>query len=94
MELGLKRRICRTLKWTEFPLSNQEFRPFQSFKTHDLDVLRRLSGVERKVKQHHMAKWSVVAKWDSEVRYKPIGSATQSDSEELLEAARTLLGVL
>lgn len=46
IELALKARICRTLKWPEFPETNQEFRPLQSFRTHDLAVLLRLSGRE------------------------------------------------
>ena len=46
VELALKARICRTLKWPGFPESAQDFKGLQSVKTHDLDILLRFSGVE------------------------------------------------
>jgi hypothetical protein len=39
VELALKARICRTLKWSGFPQSGTEFQGLQSVKTHDLEVL-------------------------------------------------------
>jgi len=50
LELGLKARICRTLKWSGYPSTNKEFANYRSFKTHDLDVLLHLSGIEEKIK--------------------------------------------
>ena len=47
VEIALKHRICKTLKWK----TNREFQGYQSFKTHDLDVLLSLSGVEAKSEQ-------------------------------------------
>ena len=44
VETALKARICRTLKWNAYPFSASEFQKYQSFRTHDLDVLLRLSG--------------------------------------------------
>jgi len=46
VELGLKARICRTLQWDEYPTSGT----YKTFKTHDLDVLIHLTGMEDKVK--------------------------------------------
>ena len=46
VELGLKNRICKTLKWEGFPGSTKEFQGYQSFKTHNLDILLHLSGGE------------------------------------------------
>jgi len=46
VELALKARICRTLKWRGFPEKRNEFEGLQTFKTHDLDVLLSLSGRE------------------------------------------------
>lgn len=90
VEIGLKARICRTLGWTEFPDS----REYQSFKTHDLDVLLHLSGVESKVKDDNRYEWSGVAFWDSNFRYKPIGSSSETVAKDMIAAARELLHAL
>ena len=50
IELGPKARICRTLKWPCYPSTNKEFADYRRFKTHDLDVLLHLSGIEEKIK--------------------------------------------
>jgi len=94
VELALKARICKTLKWSGFPQTRSEFQNYQSFKTHDLDVLLRLSGVEARMKTKYLAEWSIVAKWDPEARYNPIGSAIKTDAELLIESAEKLLKVL
>lgn len=94
VELALKSRVCRTLKWKGFPQTRSEFQSYQSFKTHDLDVLLSLSGAEEKIKTRFFAEWSAVATWDPEARYNPIGSASRADAELLIESARTLLGIL
>lgn len=94
VELALKSRICKTLKWKSFPQTRSEFQSFQSFKTHDLDVLLSLSGAEDKIKIRYLAEWSAVTTWDPEARYNPIGSASKTDAELLIEAARKLLSVL
>lgn len=44
VELELKACICGTLKWHGYPGTRSEFRGYQSFQTHDLRVLLRLSG--------------------------------------------------
>jgi HEPN domain-containing protein len=54
IELGLKLRICKTLKWEGFPSLNREFSDFRSFKTHNLNVLLALSGIEEKVKSQFL----------------------------------------
>jgi HEPN domain-containing protein len=94
VELALKSRICVLLNWKGFPQTGSEFQNYKSFKTHNLDVLLSLSGAEEKIKTQHLAEWSAIAAWDPEARYNPIGSATASDAEFLVEAARKLLGVL
>ncbi len=94
VELSLKSRICKNLKWKGSPQSKREFQSYQSFKTHDLDVLLSLSGLEQKIKAKYLAEWSAVATWDPEARYNPIGSASKGDAELLVEAAKTLLGAL
>jgi hypothetical protein len=93
IEIGLKNRICKTLRWKDFP-PNGSFQGLQSFKTHSLDVLLKLSGAEDKIKQNFMVQWSIVAKWDPEARYEKVGSATQQGAKSMIEATKILLGAL
>lgn len=94
IELGLKLRICKTLKWDGFPSSNSEFNDFRSFKTHNLDVLLALSGIEEKVKTKFLPEWSAVTSWDPQARYNPIGTIGKADAELMIESAKKLLRIL
>jgi HEPN domain-containing protein len=94
VELALKARICRTLKWPGFPSSRSDFDGLQSFKVHDLDLLLKLSGVEGAMKARHLADWSVVTQWNPEARYKLIGTAKPSNAQDMIRAAASLLRVL
>lgn len=87
IELGLKARICRTLQWDEYPTSGK----YGTFKTHDLDVLLHLSGLEDKVKLKYMAAWSIVAQWNPEARYNPIGNVNDTDAKDMLDSTKELL---
>jgi HEPN domain-containing protein len=87
VELGLKARICRTLQWDEYPTGQN----YKSFKTHDLDILLHLTGLEDKIKLKHMTDWSIVAQWNPEARYKTIGSISESDAIDMLESTKELL---
>lgn len=91
IELALKARICRTLKWTAYPDTRKEFEGLTSFKIHDLDILLRLTGRETFVKTTLLTEWSAVVEWSPEARYKPIGSAKASDAKLMLESAIVLL---
>jgi HEPN domain-containing protein len=94
VELALKNRICKTLKWKQFPQSRSEFQSYQSLKTHDLEVLLSLSGVEEKIKLNYLAEWSAVSSWNPEARYNPIGITTKSVTENFLESVKVLLKAL
>lgn len=94
IETALKARICKVLKWPEFPLTKNEFQGYTTFKTHDLDILLSLSGIEKKIKRSYFADWSTIAQWDPEIRYKPVGSATKNETESMLASAKKLLDVL
>ncbi len=87
MELALKHRICKTLKWDDYPASNK----LNNFKTHDLDLLLLLSGVKKKINAELWAEWSGVSGWTSELRYKPAGNVTKEETRLMIEAAKTLL---
>ena len=94
VEIALKARICRTLKWSEFPGTTAEFKGLQSVKTHDLEVLLKLSGVEGRIKTKHMAEWSVVLNWDPEKRYQTTGTFTDQQARDVVAAATKLLKVI
>lgn len=94
VELALKARICRTLKWAGYPATGREFEDYKSFKTHDLDVLLHLSGIEGRIKTQFFAEWSAVAQWNPESRYAPIGGATQADANLMVGSTKILLSKL
>jgi len=94
LELGLKARICRTLKWSGYPSTNKEFANYRSFKTHDLDVLLHLSGIEEKIKTIFFGDWSNVANWNPEARYEPIGTVSEADAYNMINATKNLIKVL
>jgi len=91
IESGLKLRICKTLNWVGYPSTNREFNDFKSFKTHNLDVLLALSGIEEKVKTQFLTEWSSTAIWDPEARYNPIGTMNKREAELMLNSAEKLL---
>jgi hypothetical protein len=93
VELALQARMCRTLKWSEFPGTAAEFKGLQSIKTQDLEILLRLLGVERRIKTKHLAEWSVVLDWDPEKRYQRTGF-TEEQAGDIVKAATKLLSVL
>jgi HEPN domain-containing protein len=55
VELALKAKICQTLNWPGYPSTAGEFRDYQSFRTHDLDVLLHLTGREEFIKTSRRA---------------------------------------
>ena len=91
VELALKARICKTLKWSEFPDDNSKYR---SLRTHDLHVLLHLSGIEAEVAAQFKAEWSIVMEWNAVLRYRKLGTATDVEAGEMIGAAKNLLKVL
>jgi HEPN domain-containing protein len=94
IELSLKARICKTLKWSVFPSSNSEFQNCQSFKVHNLDVLLHLSGFEEEIKQEQMSDWSNVKNWNPENRYKTISLVSKEEAKMMLSSVKELMKVL
>lgn len=94
VEIALKARVCRTLKWTGFPESLREFGDYRSFQTHKLLVLLRLSGIEDRIKNQYMADWSIASTWAPEARYNPVGGVTPLEAETMIKAAEVLLKVI
>lgn len=95
VEIALKARICRTLRWTNFPETPAEFKTKQSLRTHDLDALLDFTGVQARIQQPPLkTDWSTVKLWNPEQRYRPVGTKTAGDAEDMIAATRKLLDVL
>jgi hypothetical protein len=92
VELALKARICIVLGWQGYPSTTGEFRDYQSFRTHNLDILLHLSGREKKIKLNFLAEWSSIAQWDPSARYKAVGAANISDATLMISGTKKLLG--
>ena len=89
VELALKARICKMLDLRVYPDSGEISR---SFKTHNLDDLLRLSGLQNKFdvaisrSPTLLANWSVVTNWSEQFRYHPVGTSSQAQAQEVLAA--------
>jgi len=94
VEIALKARICRTLRWTEFPATAGEFQKFKSLQTHNLETLLALSGIRERVKLSFNWEWSVVTEWNPEQRYDPVGTQTVTSSGDMIAATRKMLRAL
>jgi len=94
VEVALKARICRALRWTEFPETAREFDGYKSLRTHRLDVLLHFSGEETRIKTRLMPEWSIVATWEPEVRYRRVGKAKAGDAADMVQAARNVVAAL
>ena len=95
VEIALKARICRTLKWaTGFPESSAEFKLKNNLKTHDLESLLEFTAIQDKVKLHHFTDWSTVNTWKPEQRYNTPGTKTLTDANDVIQATQNLLRIL
>jgi len=91
VELALKARICKTLRWNGFPESRKEFENYKSFRTHNLDVLFTLSGMDTKIKQIYLFEWSIVTKWNPEIRYSTSGITNRHDANDMIKSILNLI---
>ncbi len=90
IELSLKAKICETLHWNEFPFTTNEFKAYQTFRTHDLDILLHLSGIESVIRGSYLSEWSIVSAWNPEDRYRMTG-ATATEAGSIINSSETLL---
>lgn len=91
VEIALKYRICKTLRWSAFKLKLGKL----DFKIHDLADLLALSGVETRIKVKYLAEWSIVEMWKPEQRYEvPAKPPTDKEARDMIEATAKLIGYL
>lgn len=95
VEIALKARICRMLKWAGgFPETQAEFKAKSGLKTHDLEGLLEFTGIQDKVKLRYFSDWAIANKWKPEQRYSPPGTKTLTEADDMIQATQNLLKVL
>lgn len=94
VEIALKARICRTLRWSGFPSTPSEFQNVKSVQTHNFEALLLFTGLESRIKVVQYDDWVIVKKWTPEQRYNPVGTQTMTDAADIIAAARALLEIL
>ena len=90
LELILKRKIVLVLDWDGYPNNNNEFQDYKSFRSHDLNVLLKLAGLEKKIQADTtaLARWQIANVWNSEIRYREVGKVTEAEASDIIEATR------
>ena len=94
VEIAVKERICRTLRWPGFPDTGSESQGLNNFKVHNLETLLHLSGAEHRVKPALNADWSIVTKWNPEQRYSPRGVKAAKDADDMIAATESVMKVI
>jgi HEPN domain-containing protein len=90
VEIALKARICRCLKWSDFPSG----RGGERLKVHDFEMLLNFSGQDAKIKARYMLEWSYVSNWSPDMRHRPVGSTTAAEVRDMIAFSKTLLRVI
>lgn len=92
VECALKAAVCDTLNLDDYP-DKSGFGPLiKTFMTHDLESLLILSGLSKEFSINTAPKrlfenWSLVSKtWDPAIRYLPVGSKTEQETQRMLNA--------
>lgn len=89
IEMALKARICAALSWDVWPGR----RNYDSFYTHNLDVLLTLSGKEQQIKSELSLEWSIATRWNEGLRYSP-PKATPDELKDMIDATAALTEAL
>ena len=84
VELALKYKIAKHLKWRDFSLSSSE----KTLKSHNIDLLLRFTGI---VGLNSTADWSVVKDWNESIRYANPSDIAQAVSFGMLTATKNVV---
>lgn len=88
VETALKARVCKILD-SDYPETGEISK---SFLTHKFDTLVRLGGLQKSIDNelnlnvNFKTNWSLVTNWTEAFRYKPIGTSSQTDVQDLISA--------
>jgi HEPN domain-containing protein len=94
VEIGLKCRICRTLKWADFPTTAGSSSRIRA-SGHTISASCCDSPDENWTSRR--SSWlngRRVKTWSPDVRYKAVGSATGPHARAMIQAAQVLLKAL
>lgn len=91
IELGLKSVICKREKSQYYPDHQQKYR------VHDLNRLISLARLEKslmiaKGQKEFYDNWSLLSKWNVNLRYKPIGENSEKIAKQYLDAVESKSG--
>jgi hypothetical protein len=89
LECALKSVICKTLNLKEYPEKDGSGPLVNVFRTHILQDLLRLSGLEADLQLtsgRRYENWSELTKWNTNVRYQPIGTWDEKQAVRMLNA--------
>ncbi|HET6383062.1 MAG TPA: HEPN domain-containing protein [Armatimonadota bacterium] len=89
IEFSLKARICRTLKWPDYLSTGS----YHSFRTHDLEILLHLSGIESRILGRYLDEWTSVQDWNPEMRYN-VNTVGEAEASAMIDSARILVKVI
>ena len=84
----MKARICKVLDTPEYPASGKLK---SAYAVHDFDQLLLLSGLKEKINLAPVelyANWSITIPWSPEMRYRPKGSVSKDEAEQILNVVR------
>lgn len=103
IELGLKAVITKNLNpsgkssSSHIPSTKEEFSVVSKITNHDLETLLGFlpSNIIQKIKTTYLADWSLVQKWNPEMRYAPIrGAAARNEAGKVISAVGRILNFL
>jgi hypothetical protein len=88
IETALKARICKILD-ADYPETGDISKVFL---THNFDNLVRLGGLKKTLDNelatnaNFKANWALATGWKETYRYRPIGTSSQSDVQDIIDA--------
>lgn len=96
LELILKRRIVEILDWDEYPDKSNKFQQYRFFLTHDLELLKKLSGLEKKIQKDNnvFARWQMASAWNSGIRYREIGKISELEATNIINATKETINFI
>ena len=94
VEMLLKYKICKTLNWNDFPMTNREFDNYKSLKIHNLEVLLTFTGAVAFVQNTYTFEWGAVKTWNPEMRYAVSGIVNRAVALDMISSTRTLITII
>jgi HEPN domain-containing protein len=103
IELGLKAVITKNfnssgkLSTSHIPSTKEEFKIVSTITNHDLDAILALvpSNIIQQIKTKYLTEWSLIQKWNPEMRYALIrGQAAKKEAGDVIQAVSRILRYL